>query len=771
MKNTIFNTLILGTKAGLILNGANDYKEEGWYKFEKYPDVTGRTSYTSSYRYYFSIYSEDKEVRKSLIDKINRYEWIVALFNRQRASIEKVWKDRIHAEQTFEKEKQLFQEDEYVLLYWVLHFGLLGDERYLLLKEQALQVNITLLKDAVALVDFLTYGIGEIQGLNDDFLKQYYQKLFHYTYTHSYHSSLVAYKHSLMRSNEKVYWLVRSANLQDDWKSLHKNISNLPQDKQSLSYILAHNPYIDELEQKKYATKYLIEMKTYIDEYSISLNSFASIYNLYPKIDNLELLKEVSATYFKKVDERYSDQRIVDEFNEIKNYLKDKGVKGVRQHKPKEQTFLELFDHEGYKQIVLSLFPEKSTLTAWLNTQQIGSSAIENPSWKKKKTPQDLYNENIEKYLQLGFEKVSALGELDKKIPGSKRPNIIAKRMTFNEFKIQYSDVSFDQVWWENWQVCVYSQDFISKRDIDLNNTIENVFSQVALIFLGDLTVQGDILNPVLEYGTPIYVKGETTAHSVSAGGAYLHFAGGLSVRDTLVTHYNDGHISIDNFLIARVFFDDDDHDSSISNNKEIDFYYYYHDFKEKGIKRLITKQDLLPFTDKNWIETDDVDYSECENYEDEAEKQACINQVFYDSMFIDFSAIAEEDLKVFADTIEGSTLKSPVEDARIKELEDKVNEVIRKIETLHVDDPKVYEYWNEMASLLTGNETQTLDFLYHLNNSNIVEHISSVFEEIARAFKSKAVIKCFEDLEAKFPHSPLSEMVEEAKNVLGCKE
>ena len=99
--------------------------------------------------------------------------------------------------------------------------------------------------------------------------------------------------------------------------------------------------------------------------------------------------------------------------------------------------------------------------------------------------------------------------------------------------------------------------------------------------------------------------------------------------------------------------------------------------------------------------------------------------------------------------------------------MEEKINNIIEKIDTLHLEDPKIYDYWDEMASVLSSNKRETLLYLYHLNDPNTVLNISSVFEEMAIAFKTQDIICCFKYLQEKFPHLPLNASVEVASAII----
>ena len=82
----------------------------------------------------------------------------------------------------------------------------------------------------------------------------------------------------------------------------------------------------------------------------------------------------------------------------------------------------------------------------------------------------------------------------------------------------------------------------------------------------------------------------------------------------------------------------------------------------------------------------------------------------------------------------------------------EEVSKITEKIELLHINDPKIMDYWDEMASLLITSEAETIKLIDNLDDQRKVDDISSVFEEISSGLQSKEFIKCIERLERRFP-------------------
>ncbi len=93
------------------------------------------------------------------------------------------------------------------------------------------------------------------------------------------------------------------------------------------------------------------------------------------------------------------------------------------------------------------------------------------------------------------------------------------------------------------------------------------------------------------------------------------------------------------------------------------------------------------------------------------------------------------------------------------------VREITENINKLHIEDPKISDYWQELTLLLTKDENETLSLLSTIENADIVEDISSVFDDVSFELQSEAFIKCITQLDNQFPEKNLGNAVEAAKN------
>jgi hypothetical protein len=95
------------------------------------------------------------------------------------------------------------------------------------------------------------------------------------------------------------------------------------------------------------------------------------------------------------------------------------------------------------------------------------------------------------------------------------------------------------------------------------------------------------------------------------------------------------------------------------------------------------------------------------------------------------------------------------------------IKAVVMQVNELHHEDPNVYEYWEKLTELLSRDESSTISMLNDLDDSDVVEDLSSVFDDVSRNLQSKDFILCIESLEIRYPDLMLEHMVQAAKDAL----
>lgn len=98
--------------------------------------------------------------------------------------------------------------------------------------------------------------------------------------------------------------------------------------------------------------------------------------------------------------------------------------------------------------------------------------------------------------------------------------------------------------------------------------------------------------------------------------------------------------------------------------------------------------------------------------------------------------------------------------------IKDKINEIIKERAKLHMNDPTVEKYWEQLIEILSINEIETIEYLKTCNEED-VGWISEVFEEVAYNLNSNDYIQCLEMLDRKYPNLKLTRTIDIAKSYM----
>lgn len=93
------------------------------------------------------------------------------------------------------------------------------------------------------------------------------------------------------------------------------------------------------------------------------------------------------------------------------------------------------------------------------------------------------------------------------------------------------------------------------------------------LVFLGNLTVNGSVINAEGDYGPFVYVKGNIACQSLLLGGAYVVVEGDIVAQEVVMTDYNHGFLNCNGVVSAPVFIVED-HSTYFKRRENILFYY-----------------------------------------------------------------------------------------------------------------------------------------------------------------------------------------------------
>lgn len=284
------------------------------------------------------------------------------------------------------------------------------------------------------------------------------------------------------------------------------------------------------------------------------------------------------------------------------NNLLTKGIQAITPNLPLKQTYLEKFDYLGYKQIELRLYPDRLQVLWQLNKGQQSHKQISKP-----------YDDLIELYTQNGFHIVSEAGELEEKIPSVERPNIFAKRLTFDEFKNEHPNIAVmcEGDYWQNGSIDLYYEDTHLNETISLvGDSCDAVFEQwINKVFLKNLHVDGGISGTYLESSCSILVCGNTKADYIFCREGFMKFNGDIELNNTFTVTDKAGHGSffMGTSLCARAYWDETYLYSSATFQGDycLDIYKSVDRKKNQAMHYVSGKNLAAMFPDSNWIELD----------------------------------------------------------------------------------------------------------------------------------------------------------------------
>ncbi|KIO77744.1 hypothetical protein TH53_07375 [Pedobacter lusitanus] len=95
------------------------------------------------------------------------------------------------------------------------------------------------------------------------------------------------------------------------------------------------------------------------------------------------------------------------------------------------------------------------------------------------------------------------------------------------------------------------------------------------LIILGDLSVQGSILNEEGDYGAFLLVTGQVSCQSIVAGGSVIYIKGDITTEEVFISHYNHGYFKGDGLTTSPILIIEDHYTTLASYNASL---FYYND-------------------------------------------------------------------------------------------------------------------------------------------------------------------------------------------------
>lgn len=109
--------------------------------------------------------------------------------------------------------------------------------------------------------------------------------------------------------------------------------------------------------------------------------------------------------------------------------------------------------------------------------------------------------------------------------------------------------------------------------DMDRADNMPDGRPPLGFVVIGNLTVDGGVLNETGDYGPVFYVAGNLTCRNLMVGGAPTRVEGDVRVEEVIMLHYNHGWMRCDGTFIAPIMIVDDYH--LMPFRKEISQFYY----------------------------------------------------------------------------------------------------------------------------------------------------------------------------------------------------
>lgn len=95
------------------------------------------------------------------------------------------------------------------------------------------------------------------------------------------------------------------------------------------------------------------------------------------------------------------------------------------------------------------------------------------------------------------------------------------------------------------------------------------------------------------------------------------------------------------------------------------------------------------------------------------------------------------------------------------------VKKVIDERQNINPNDPRICDKWEEITTIFTKSENDTIEYLNNCNDENIIYYLSEVFDDISLGLQSKKFIECIEHLGNKFKNLDLEIDIFDAKQML----
>ncbi|NRR03389.1 hypothetical protein HP570_14310 [Brevibacillus sp. RS1.1] len=94
------------------------------------------------------------------------------------------------------------------------------------------------------------------------------------------------------------------------------------------------------------------------------------------------------------------------------------------------------------------------------------------------------------------------------------------------------------------------------------------------------------------------------------------------------------------------------------------------------------------------------------------------------------------------------------------------IKQLIKERSELHLNDPKVYDFWERLTELLSANTLETIEF-FEACTEQEAYWLSEIFEDISARVNSRDFIECIKRVDRKYPELQLSKDIRVAEDFM----
>lgn len=97
-----------------------------------------------------------------------------------------------------------------------------------------------------------------------------------------------------------------------------------------------------------------------------------------------------------------------------------------------------------------------------------------------------------------------------------------------------------------------------------------------------------------------------------------------------------------------------------------------------------------------------------------------------------------------------------------------KIKDLIKELEKLHPDDPRIKDYWEQLTKEMSISEAEAIEFISNCNEHEVY-WLSAIFEDVSLNLQSRRFIDVLKEIQKKYPQLDLQMDIMYAEMSLNC--